>query len=276
MLRSRFAASASLLPLTRSNVSMCYAAQICSMRWNSGGAGGTTNESSAPSTPPAEEPPKKRRVRFHQKGIAEKRSAFQEGSSSFLAGFSSIALVSLGCAFLFVPLYRLYCSPQGKGADPKFITSRAKREQEEEETAGLGAHRRKLLRVRFLSDVGQGMPIKFVPLQREMEVLVGEPALAFFSALNTTDRTLVGTSTYTISPAEVMLYLNKIQCFCFEEQRFKPHELVEMPVFFYLDRSIMDDPMVFGAIDEVILSYTFFNLQSTREIIESGGRSLSK
>lgn len=206
---------------------------------------------------------------MHQKGIDEKRTTFRQGSGSFLAGFSSIALVSLGCAFLFVPLYRLYCSPQGKGADPKFITSRAKREIEDEETASLQQHRRKLINVRFLSDVGQGMPIKFVPLQREMEVLIGEPALAFFSALNTTSRTLVGTSTYTISPAEVMLYLNKIQCFCFEEQRFKPHELVEMPVFFYLDKAMQDDPMVFGVIDEVILSYCFFNLQSTREIVDS-------
>jgi cytochrome c oxidase assembly protein subunit 11 len=198
--------------------------------------------------------------------MEERDRAFKEGAGAFFAGFSSVAMVSLGCAFLFVPLYRLYCAPTGRGADPKFMVDKARRDAEDEENPH--PVRRKLLRVRFLSDIGNTMPIAFVPLQRAVEVLVGEPALAFYSAYNKSNRTLLGVSTYTISPPEGMSYLNKIQCFCFEEQRFKPHELVEMPVFFYIDRDFLNDPMI-NWLEEVILNYTFFNLEKTRDIVSA-------
>lgn len=182
-----------------------------------------------------------------------------------MSGFLSMSIVSLGCAFLFVPIYRMYCSPSGRGFDPKFYNSKAKKDRDED----LKVHpiHKKLLRVRFLSDVGNTMPIAFVPLQKTIDVLVGEPALAFYSAYNKSERTLLGVSSYTISPAEATNYLNKIQCFCFEEQRFKPQELVEMPVFFYIDKDFLNDPMI-NWLDEVILNYTFFNLERTHDIIK--------
>ena len=163
----------------------------------------------------------------------------------------SVGLVSLGCAFLFVPLFRMYCQPSGRGADPKFMVQRAI--EEREKTAGPHPVKKKLIKLRFLSDVGNTMPIAFVPLQRSVEMLIGEPALAFYSAYNKSSRTLLGVSTYTISPPEATAYLNKIQCFCFEEQRFKPHELVELPVFFYIDKDFLHDPMI-NWLDELILN----------------------
>lgn len=182
----------------------------------------------------------------------------------FFSAFLSLGIISLGCTFLFVPLYRMYCAPTGRGADPKFYTPDAARKRDEQDKSYPVP--KKLLKVRFLSDVGNTMPIAFVPLQREVEVLVGEPALAFYSAYNRSNRTLLGVSSYTIAPPEVTNYLNKIQCFCFEEQRFKPHELVEMPVFFYIDRDFLNDSMV-NWLDEVIVNYTFFNLEKTKDYI---------
>ena len=182
----------------------------------------------------------------------------------FFSAFAGLALVSLGCSFLFVPLYRLYCAPTGRGIDPKFYTNEGKTEREERDKTYPVP--KKLIKVRFLSEVGNTMPIAFVPLQKEVEMLIGEPGLAFFSAYNRSARTLLGVSSYTISPPEATNYLNKIQCFCFEEQRFKPHELVEMPVFFYIDRDFLNDPLV-NWLDELIINYTFFNLERTTEQI---------
>lgn len=45
-------------------------------------------------------------------------------------------------------------------------------------------------------------------------------------------------ATYSILPYEAGLYFNKIQCFCFEEQRLDPNEEVDMPVFFYIDEQV--------------------------------------
>lgn len=194
-----------------------------------------------------------------------RKATASDGSAAFLSGFTSLAIVSLGCAFLFVPIYRMYCSTSGRGADPKFYVDKPKRDKEDEDNPH--THRRKLLRVRFLCDVGNTLPIVFAPLQKGIDVLIGEPALAFYSAYNKTNRTLLGVSTYNIAPAEATPYLNKIQCFCFEEQRFKPHELVEMPVFFYIDKDFLNDPMI-NWLEQVVLNYTFFNLERTRDIID--------
>ncbi|CAD2222988.1 cytochrome c oxidase assembly protein subunit 11 [Angomonas deanei] len=218
------------------------------------------------SVPPIREKAKeagKRKFRIQSGHAMETEKSYDE-RGQFFSAFLSLGIISLGCSFLFVPIYRLYCAPSGRGIDPKFYTPEEARKRDEENKAFPVA--KKLLKVSFLSDVGNTMPIVFVPLQKEVEVLIGEPALAFFSAYNRSNRTLLGVSSYTIAPSEVTNYLNKIQCFCFEEQRFKPHELVEMPVFFYIDRDFLNDPLV-NWLDEVIVNYTFFNLEKTRDIV---------
>lgn len=207
--------------------------------------------------------PPRRRIRL-ESGYARESSKKYEERGHFFSSFLSVGVLSLGCTFLFVPLFRLYCAPTGRGADPKFYTPEAAREREKHNKQN--PITKKLLKVRFLCDVGNTMPIAFVPLQKQVEVLIGEPALAFYSAYNRSNRTLLGVSSYTIAPPEATNYLNKIQCFCFEEQRFKPHELVEMPVFFYIDRLMLADPMV-NWLDEVIVNYTFFNLEKTKDMI---------
>jgi cytochrome c oxidase assembly protein subunit 11 len=79
-------------------------------------------------------------------------------------------------------------------------------------------------------------------VQKSIEVLPGETALAFYQATNHTDKPIIGVSTYNVVPMRVGLYFTKIQCFCFEEQRLNPGETVNMPVLFYIHPDILDDP----------------------------------
>ena len=53
------------------------------------------------------------------------------------------------------------------------------------------------------------------------------------------------------------VYFQKIQCFCFEEQRLRPHEEIDMPVLFYIDPSFLKDPSM-DEVHSLVLSYTFF------------------
>ena len=69
--------------------------------------------------------------------------------------------------------------------------------------------------------------------------------------------TIVGIATYTVQPFEAGSYLNKIQCFCFEEQRLNPHEQVDLPVFFYIDPDYVNDPLLEN-VHNIVLSYTFY------------------
>ena len=116
-------------------------------------------------------------------------------------------------------------------------------------------HRR--LRITFNGSVSDVLPWRFTPQQREVRVLPGETALAFYTATNKSDADIIGVATYSVTPAQVAPYFSKIQCFCFEEQRLNKGETVDMPVFFFIDPEFVKDPQMKG-IDTITLSYTFF------------------
>ena len=76
-----------------------------------------------------------------------------------------------------------------------------------------------------------------------------------------------GVSTYNVSPQQAGAYFNKIQCFCFEEQKLRPGEKIDMPVFFYIDPEFATDPRMRG-IDQLTLSYTFFKVAEEEDDTE--------
>jgi len=115
------------------------------------------------------------------------------------------------------------------------------------------------IRVTFSSSVSDVLDWKFTPQQREVRVLPGETALAFYTATNSSKEDIIGVATYSVTPGQVAPYFSKIQCFCFEEQKLNAGETVDMPVFFFIDPDICDDPAMKG-IDTVTLSYTFFSM----------------
>ncbi|KAI8813833.1 cytochrome c oxidase assembly protein COX11, mitochondrial-like protein [Cladochytrium replicatum] len=77
--------------------------------------------------------------------------------------------------------------------------------------------------------------------QRKIKVLPGKTAPEFYTAKNSS-ADVVGISTYSVVPPKAAQYFNKIQCFCFEEQKLEAGEEVDMPVFFYIDPKFLEDP----------------------------------
>lgn len=114
------------------------------------------------------------------------------------------------------------------------------------------------LRITFNGSVSDVLPWKFTPQQREVRVLPGETALAFYTAVNKGPQDIIGVATYSVTPAQVAPYFSKIQCFCFEEQKLNAGESVDMPVFFFIDPDFAKDPSMRN-IDTITLSYTFFS-----------------
>jgi cytochrome c oxidase assembly protein subunit 11 len=168
---------------------------------------------------------------------------------------AAMSITMIGFSYGSVPLYRIFCQVTGFGgttqiADLESDILQIKNEEQEN----------KIITVHFSGDVSDTMPWKFHPIQQEIKVMIGETALAFYSAENPTDKSIIGISTYNVNPPQAGIYFNKIQCFCFEEQRLKPHESIDMPVFFFLDPAILDDPKM-SDIDSITLSYTFFNVE---------------
>lgn len=92
------------------------------------------------------------------------------------------------------------------------------------------------IKIRFNADVASSMQWNFQPQQKEITVIPGETALAFYTARNPTDQQIIGISTYNVLPFEVGQYFNKIQCFCFEEQMLNPHEQVSSLASYLINR----------------------------------------
>ena len=111
--------------------------------------------------------------------------------------------------------------------------------------------------VHFDANTGADMPWEFKPLQNALTVRIGETSMAYFSAYNPTDHSVSGNATFNVTPEIAGRFFDKIQCFCFNQQTLKAGERVEMPVVFYVDPAIVNEP---GAekIRDITLSYTFF------------------
>lgn len=169
----------------------------------------------------------------------------------------AFAVAGVGLAYASVPLYRLFCQVTGYGGTVKEKSHSAEaRLSEAEQQLGGRSHALKV-KVQFSSEKAPDLPWRFEPVQNEVVVPLGEPTLAFYVAENLTDKPITGVATYNVVPMKAGLYFNKIQCFCFDEQRLQPHEKVEMPVFFFIDPEFAQDKRM-SDIKDIMLSYTFF------------------
>ena len=88
-----------------------------------------------------------------------------------------------------------------------------------------------------------------------------KPAIASYHAQNLGAVPVTGTATYNVQPDKIGRYFTKIQCFCFSEQRLEPGQGVDMPVMFFIDPKIANDPDLADT-NSVTLSYTFFKADS--------------
>ena len=151
----------------------------------------------------------------------------------------------VGLAFGAVPLYKLFCQVTGFGGTTQVA---------EEAPVEIGE---RVVTVRFNADTARDLPWHFKPEQREIKVRVGEMAMAFYNAVNQSDRALIGTSTFNVTPVKAGAYFNKIECFCFEEQTLAPGERADFPVSFFVDPDIVEDRRL-DDVSTITLSYTFF------------------
>ncbi|VDP85819.1 unnamed protein product [Echinostoma caproni] len=166
----------------------------------------------------------------------------------------------LGIGYAGVPLYRMYCSQTGSGTNSDLARAKSVL------IRNMIPVKDRKITVYFSADTHSTLKWNFKPLQNELTVVPGETALAFYTAENATEVPVTGIATYSVLPPEAAKYFNKIQCFCFEEQRLNPHEKVDMPVFFFLDPEYAEDPTLMRT-SYVILHYTFFEAKKSKMTI---------
>jgi cytochrome c oxidase assembly protein subunit 11 len=164
------------------------------------------------------------------------------------AGLIAMVIVMNGFAYATVPAYRAFCQSFGFAGIP-IVESSAP------EADAVLADR--TVTVRFNSDIEPALDWRFKPVQRSVDLHVGETGLAFYEASNRDSTPVTGTATFNVTPLKAAPYFVKIDCFCFTEQTLSPGETTQMPVTFFVDPAIAEDQNL-DDVTEITLSYTFF------------------
>lgn len=162
-----------------------------------------------------------------------------------------VAIGMVGLAFASVPLYRLFCQVTGFGGTTQMRVG----------TAAPGEVVGKIINVRFDANTNSALPWRFLPEQHTERTAIGARKMAFYEAENLSDKPVTGTATFNVTPVQAGQYFAKIQCFCFTEQTLQPGQSIRMPVVYYVDPKILDDPDA-SKISEITLSYTFYPVDS--------------
>ncbi|MDP5333519.1 MAG: cytochrome c oxidase assembly protein [Paracoccaceae bacterium] len=165
---------------------------------------------------------------------------------------ASLVVVMGSLAWASVPFYDWFCRVTGFGGTTSVSTVAP--DQVLDQT----------IIVRFDASKERDMPWEFKPVERQMEIRIGETGLAFYEAYNPTDRAVAGTASYNVTPYEAGGFFSKIQCFCFEQQILQPGERVLMPVTFYVDPEIVTDRDG-QFVKQITLSYTFYETELPAE-----------
>ncbi len=163
-----------------------------------------------------------------------------------------IAAGMLGLGYAAVPLYDLFCRVTGFGGTTQVAT-----EAEANLAARIaGSAGAREFSIRFDANTASNMPWEFRPVQVTDRVSIGQRDMATYIARNNSSVPITGTATFNVEPEQAGRYFNKIQCFCFIEQTLQPGQEVRMPVLYFVDPAVLDDPNMEG-VEQITLSYTF-------------------
>jgi cytochrome c oxidase assembly protein subunit 11 len=161
----------------------------------------------------------------------------------------AVVIGMVGLSFASVPLYRLFCQMTGYDGTTRTATALPDKVLDRKVT------------IKFNADTGRNMPWEFKPEMREITIRLGEKGLTAFMAHNKLNKPTAGTALYNVTPPKAGRYFHKIQCFCFDKQELAPGQRADLPVMFYVDPAMADDPDM-NDVETITLSYTFYEAES--------------
>lgn len=180
-----------------------------------------------------------------------------------MAGMTSLVVYS-------PTLYRLFCSVTGYNGTVQRVDLAEK----------MRVATSTSIIVSFDSNVAPDLPWEFRPEQQKITTHFGEPTQIYYYAKNNSDKTIVARAVFNVTPFAAAPFFYKTQCFCFTEEKLAPGESARLPVVFFVDEAMLDDPDA-QMLKEITLSYTFYRqdeppaeeLQSVRDL-KSGSEKI--
>ena len=149
-------------------------------------------------------------------------------------------------SFALIPLYNIICDVTGLNGNTSNLKEKIESYSENKNISS------EKLNIQFISHQSNDKKLSFKPSEFEMSISPGKVYSTLYIATNKTGETIIGQAVPSVSPNEASKYLKKIECFCFEEQTFKPGEIGKLPLYFAIDEKLPN------RIKTVTLSYSFF------------------
>ena len=168
-----------------------------------------------------------------------------------------VGMLMLSLSYAAVPLYDIFCRVTGFGGTTQIASS----------APGSSGHPN--INIRFESNITDSLNWDFYSKTKTVKIPMGEEKTIYYFAKNLSDKPIVGTATFNVTPAKAGQYFMKIDCFCFVEQLLNPGESMNMPVTFFIDPDLYKDENV-QEVNEITLSYTFMKSMDQSKVEEQG------
>ena len=173
------------------------------------------------------------------------------------AACGALVGVMIAASYAAVPLYNWFCRTTGFGGTTQVSAAAPVQKLDRQ------------IKVRFDSNIGSGLPWKFEPEANSIEVKVGEVVTVIYHVTNLSARETVGIAAYNVAPLTVGAYFQKINCFCFSEQKLKPGQKEDLTVVFYVDPALAKDADQ-DDLNTITLSYTFYPVRDPQPGVADG------
>lgn len=176
--------------------------------------------------------------------------------------FATIALLMFGFGYALVPLYNVFCNVFGfNGRNEAIDNGTYNPRAEAARVLKEGVDITRTVTVQFIASENKDLPWEFRPMTGSIDVHPGEVTQVKFFAKNLSNKTVVARAVPSMRPSEGVKYFTKMECFCFNNQVFKPGEVKEMPLIFIVNRNLPKK------IERLTQAYTFFDTKLSAESV---------
>lgn len=190
-------------------------------------------------------------------------SATHQSRNNVVVLLACLAFVGgmVGVSFAAVPLYRMFCQVTGYNGTTQRVEQMSDTVLDQS------------MKVTFDANVSSGLNWDFKPVQKSIELKIGETVKIDYLATNRSPRATSGQAVFNVTPMEAAAYFNKVECFCFTETKLEPGQSLEMPVVFFIDPAIVDQEET-KDIGTITLSYTFYPHEGDKPVAQLPAESV--
>lgn len=165
--------------------------------------------------------------------------------------FSVVGMFAFG--FALVPLYDVICDITGLNGKTAGRYEASELELQVQED--------RKVTVQFTAQNNAGMVWEFKANESQVSVSPGEVRVVSYRVKNPTDRVMTGQAIPSVAPNSAAAYLNKIECFCFQEQTLQPGEEIDMALRFFVDENIPE------RVSKLTLAYSLFDITKDEAVL---------